>query len=62
MTSQTGYQKIIAIIIDVFPDIARSKDNQTMKFRKLVVYDIKYFHTQNEVEKLVSNPSLKNRN
>ena len=33
MTSQPGYQ---AIVIHIFPNISRSKGNQTMKFGELI--------------------------
>ena len=38
MTSQPGYQ---TIVIHIFPNISRSKDNQTMKFNQLTEYNIK---------------------
>ena len=38
MTSQPGYQ---TIVIHIFPNISRSKDNQTMKFSQLIEYNIK---------------------
>ena len=38
MTSQPGYQ---TIVIHTFPNISRSKDNQTMKFSQLIEYNIK---------------------
>ena len=38
MTSQPGYQ---TIVIHIFPNISRSKDNQTMKFSQLTEYNIK---------------------
>ena len=38
MTSQTGKQ---IIAIHILPDMSRSKDNQIMKFGKLIEYDMK---------------------
>ena len=36
MTSQPGYQ---TIAIHIFPNISRSKDNQTMKFGQFIEYN-----------------------
>ena len=51
-------------ITHIFPNISRSKGNQTIKFGQLKECNfIKFFlknHTQNVVEKLVPDPFLKN--
>ena len=63
MMSQTG---IHTIAIQILPNISRSKDNRSMKFRQLVEYNmINIFlknHTQNMVEKLFPDLFLKNQN
>ena len=62
MTSQTGQQ---IITIHILSNISRIKSNQTMKFGNLIEYNRILFlknHTQNVVEKLVSDPSIKNQN
>ena len=63
MTSQPVKQ---TIAIDIFPNILRSKDDQTMKFGQLIERNIRTFflknHTQNVVQKLVADPFLKNQN
>ena len=38
MTSQPGEQ---TIVIQIFPNISRSKDNQTMKFGQLIEYNMR---------------------
>ena len=43
-------------------NISRSKDNQTMKFGQLIVYNIRKNHTQNVEEKLFPDAFLKNQN
>ena len=53
MTSQPGLQ---TIVIHLFPNIARNKGNQIMKFSQLIEYKMEN-HRQNMVEKLVSDPS-----
>ena len=57
MTSQPGKQTIATYIL---PNISRSKDNQTMKFGKLIKYNMRNIflekHTQNVVEKLFLDP------
>ena len=62
-TSQPGKQ---TIEIHILPNIARSKDNQIMKFGQLLEYNIRNIflkkHTQNVGEKLCSDPLLKNLN
>ena len=61
MTSQNGKQ---TIVIQVLPNISRSKRNQRMKFGQLIDYNRELFllknDTKNVVEKLVPNPFLKN--
>ena len=61
MTSQPGQQ---AIVIHTLPSILRSKDNQTIKFGKLIEYNMKIIflknHMQDVVEKLAPDPFLKN--
>ena len=48
MTSQTGQQ---IITIHVLPTISSSKDNQVMKFGKLIKYKMKkYFSSKNNVK------------
>ena len=63
MTSQPGYQ---TIAIHILANISRSKRNQTMKFGQLIEYNRKPFflknHPQNVVEKLFTDPFLKNQN
>ena len=63
MTSQLGEQ---AIVIHILPNNSRSRGNQTMEFGQLIEHNMrniflqKSCHTQNMVEKLVSDPILKN--
>ena len=38
MTLQPGYQ---TVIIHILPNISRSKDNQTMKFVRLIEYNMR---------------------
>ena len=61
MTSQPGQQ---TIVIHILPSISRSKGNQTMKFGKLIEYNIRIIfpekHPQNGMEKLVPDPFLEN--
>ena len=61
MTSQPGQQ---AIVIHILLSILRSKDNQTIKFGKLIEYNMKIIfvknHMQDVVEKLAPDPFLKN--
>ena len=63
MTAQIGNQ---VITLHIFPNILRSKGNQTTKFGQLIDYSMRkgfFFsknHTQNMVEKLVPEPFLKN--
>ena len=63
MTSQTGQQIITIHILSI---ISRIRGNQTMKFGNLIEYNWEILflknHTQNVVEKLVSDPSIKNQN
>ena len=47
MKSQTGTQ---LITINIFPDITKSKDNQTMKFGQLVKYNVRKFFFKNQAE------------
>ena len=57
MRSQPGSQ-IISIYI--LTNISRSKDNQAIKFDKLIEYNVRTFflknHTQNAVEMLYPDP------
>ena len=53
-------------IFDI-PNISKSKENQAMKFGQLIEYNMRNIfslknHAQNVVEKLVSDPFLKNQN
>ena len=63
MTAQIGNQ---VITLHIFPNILKSKGNQTMKFGQLIDYSMRkvfFFsksHTQNMLEKLVPDPFLKN--
>ena len=57
MTSQPGKQ---TIVIHIFPDISRSKGNQTMKSRSFNRIFSENSDTQNKVEKLVPDPFLEN--
>ena len=63
MTSQPGQQ---TIAIHIFPNIPKSKGNQTMKFEQLIEYNMRNFllknRTQNVLEKLFPDPYLKNQN
>ena len=64
MTSSIGKQTIITI--QILPNISRSKGNQTMKFDKFIEYNRnifleKSYKIQNVLEKLVSDPFLKNQ-
>ena len=36
-------QKLFLIVIHIFPNISRSKGNQTMKFRHLIEYNMREF-------------------
>ena len=54
-------------LIHIIPNISKSKENQAMKFGQLIEYNMRNIfslknHTQNVVEKLVSDPFLKNQN
>ena len=61
MTSQTGQQ---IIMIHILSNISRSKGNQTMKFGKLIEWNIRNIFLKRSwkivVEKLVPDPSMKN--
>ena len=63
MTSSTAK---LTIVIQVLPNMSRSKGNQTMKFGQLIEYNMRNIflknHAQNVMEKLVPDPSLKNQN
>ena len=50
--------------IHIVPNVLRSKGNQTMKVGQFVTREIFFSknHTQNEVEKLISDLFLKNQN
>ena len=53
ITSRPGKQ---AFAIHILPNIARSKDNQIMKFGQLLEYNMRSIflnHTQNVAEKLI---------
>ena len=54
-------------LIHIIPNISKSKENQAMKFGQLIEYNMRNIislknHTQNVVEKLVSDPFVKNQN
>ena len=52
-------------MIHILTNISRSKGNETIKFGQLIKYNmrnIKKKKTQNVMEKLFSNPLLKNNN
>ena len=54
-------------LMHIIPNISKSKENQAMKFGQLIEYNMRNIislknHTQNVVEKLVSDPFLKNQN
>ena len=60
MTSQFSRQ---AIAIHVLLNISRSKDSETIRFGQLIEYHVKdilflKYHTQNMVEKLLSDPFI----
>ena len=58
MTPQPGKQTIY-----IFPNISKSKGNQTMKFGQILEYNMRnIFHTQNAKEKLFPDPFIKNQN
>ena len=63
MTSQPGKQ---TVSIHVLPNNSRSKGNQTMKYGQLIEYNMRNIflkiHAQNVVEKLFTDPFLKNQN
>ena len=52
-------------IIDILPNISRSKGSQTMKFGQLIEHNMRDVflknHTQKEVEKLVQDPFMRNQ-
>ena len=63
MTSETGKQ-ISALY--TFPNISKSKDNQTMKFVQLIECNMrnifsKKSHAQNALDKLFPDPFIKNQ-
>ena len=56
MVSQPGKQ---TIVINILPNISRSKSNQTMQFDQLIECNRNIFlknHTQNMMEKVVPDP------
>ena len=57
MTSQPGKQ---TIAIHMFPNISRSKGNQTMRFGQLIEFNVRKIflknHAQNMMEKLALDP------
>ena len=59
--SQSGKQ---TVVIHILPNISRSKGNQIMKFNQLIECNMRNVfrenHTQIVVDKLVSDPFLKN--
>ena len=63
MTFQPGKQ---TIAINILPNISAGKDNQTMKFGQLIEYNITNTFLEklhiNIVERLFSDPFLKNQN
>ena len=63
MTSQHGKQ---TIVIHIFPNISRSKDNQAMKFGQLIEYNMTNICVEksytNVLEKQFPDPYLKNQN
>ena len=63
LTSQPGQQ---TIAMHILPNISRSKSNQTMKFNQLIEYKMWNIllknQTQSVVEKILTDPYLKNRN
>ena len=63
MTSHPGYQ---IILINILPNISRSKGNQTMEFGQLIKYNVRNIFLDKSytkfVEKLLPDPFLKNKN
>ena len=63
MTSQAEKQ---TITIYILPNISRNKGNQITNFGQLIEFNMRNIfltnHTQNAVEKLFPQPSLKNQN
>ena len=61
MTSQPGNK----VVILVWPNISRSKNNQTMKFGQLTetweIFSLKN-HTQNKAKKIFPDPFVKSQN
>ena len=60
MTSQPGKQ---TIAIHIFPNISRSKGNQTIKFGQSIEYNMRNIflknYARNMVEKLLQDPFVK---
>ena len=54
MTSQSGKQKIV---IDILPNISRSKGNQTMKFGQLIEYNMRTIFVETSYTKCVRQTS-----
>ena len=53
MMSQAGTQ---TFIINIFPDISKSEDNQTIKFGQLIYYNVRNnCHAENKTKNLVPN-------
>ena len=54
------------IAINIFPNISRSKDKQTIESGQLIEYNVRKIlvrnDTQNVVKKLFPDPLLKNKN
>ena len=48
MTSQIGQQ---VIAIHIWPNISRSKGNQTMKFRQLIEYNVRNIFREKIIQK-----------
>ena len=63
MKPQPGKQ---AFVLPIWPYISIIKGNRTMKFAKLIEFNMKNIfhekHTKNVVQKLFSDPFLKNQN
>ena len=55
-----SYTEKQAIAIYILPSISSSKDSQTMRFVKLIEYNVRIFflknHTENEAGQLVPDP------
>ena len=56
MTSQSGYQ---TVAIHMFPNISRSQINQTMKFGRLIEYNMKNIFLEKSCTKWGGETSLR---